>query len=226
MQLTEVSVLGVRSSVTVFRHRGTPLRFVLIPTIHIGRPEYYRRIAERLARCQLVVAEQYDGPSSTGLAYVTALRLSLQQQGGKLVHQDIDYQALGLPIVWPEGKLYRGRRQRLPLLGWLDLVMMVPFLTVTMAVGGRNWLLRRNLEINDDSEPRLRSSYLHRKLVEERDQLLVAAVSRIHEERSDQAVDVAIAYGAAHLPAVVQTLVGQLGYRPERGAEWLLAIEF
>jgi hypothetical protein len=99
MQLTEVSVMGVRSSVTVFRHRTAPLRFVVIPTIHLGRSEYYRRIAERLMRCQLVVAEQCDGPSSTGLAYVMALRVSLQRRGGQLVHQDIDYQALGVPTV-------------------------------------------------------------------------------------------------------------------------------
>jgi hypothetical protein len=226
MQLTEVSVLGVRSSVTVFRHRSTPMRFVVIPTIHIGLPEYYRRIAERLARCELVVAEQYDGPSSTGLAYVTALRLSLQQRGEKLVHQDIDYQALGVRTVWPDGELLAGRRKRLPLWGWLDLILMVPFLTITMAVGGRNWLLRRNFEVSDDSEPRMRSSFLHRVILEERDELLVDAVTRIHQERNGEAIDVAIAYGAAHMPAVVQSLVGRLGYRPERGAEWLLAIEF
>jgi dienelactone hydrolase len=37
---------------------------------------------------------------------------------------------------------------------------------------------------------------------------------------------VAVVYGAAHMPAVVQTLVGRLGYRPERGGEWLLAVDF
>ena len=226
MQLTEVSVLGVRSSVTVFRHGETPMRFVLIPTIHMGRPGYYQRITERLTRCQLVVAEQYDGPSSTGLAYVTALRLSLQRRGGKLVHQDIDYSALGVATVWPDGELLAGRRQRLPIWGWLDLLLMVPFLTVTMAVGGRNWLLRRNFEVSDDSEPRMRSSFLHRVMLDERDENLVAAVERIHTERNGEAIDVAIAYGAAHMPAVVQTLVARLGYRPDRGAEWLLAIDF
>jgi hypothetical protein len=225
MQLTEVSVLGVRSSVTVFRHRGTPLRFVIIPTIHMGRSEYYQRIAERLARCQLIVAEQYDGPSSTGLAYVIALRLSLQRRGGKLVHQDIDYAALGVPTVWPDGEILTGRRRRLPLLGWLDIVLLVPFLVITMAIGGRNWLWRRNFEISDDSEPRMRSSLLHRALLEDRDEDLVAAVTRIHEERNAHAIEVAVVYGAAHMPAVVRTL-DRLGYRPERGAEWLLAIDF
>jgi hypothetical protein len=106
------------------------------------------------------------------------------------------------------------------------LVLMVPLLTVAMAVGGRNWLLRRNFEVSDDSEPRMRSSFLHRVILEERDELLVAAVTRIHEERNGEAIDVAVAYGAAHMPAVVQTLVGRLGYRPIRGGEWLLAIDF
>lgn len=226
MQLTEVSVLGVRSSVTVFRHPRTPLRFVVIPTIHIGRPEYYRQIAERLATCHLVVAEQYDGPSSTGLAYVTALRLSLQRRYGTLVHQDIDYRALNVPVVWPDGKPLPGRRSRLPLVGWLDLILMVPFLTVAMAVGGRDWLLRRNFEISDDSQPRLRSSVMQRMLLQERDELLVNAITDIDRERGGQPIDVGVVYGAAHLPAVVQALVGRLGYRPERGGRWLVAMDF
>ncbi len=83
-----------------------------------------------------------------------------------------------------------------------------------------------NFEISDDSEPRMRSSFLHRALLEERDEHLVAAVTRIHEERDGQAISVGVAYGAAHLPAVVQTLVGRLGCRLERGGEWLLAIDF
>jgi hypothetical protein len=225
VQITEVSIVGVRSVVAVFKHRSTPLRFVILPTIHFGRPEYYRQMADRLARCQLVVAEQYDGPSSTGLAYVTALRLTLQRRDGTLVHQDIDYQALGVPTVWPEGELLPGRHRRLPWLGWLDLVLLVPLLTVSMAVGGRQWLLRRNFEINDNSEPRIfRSSFLNRAVLEERDVQLVDAVTSIHEERSGQAIEVAIVYGAAHMPAVIQTL-GRLGYRPQRGAEWLLAID-
>jgi hypothetical protein len=160
------------------------------------------------------------------LAYLTASRLSLQRRGGRLVHQDIDYHALGVPIVWPDGEFLPGRRRRLPLWGWLDLVLMVPFLTVAMAVGGRNWLLRRNYEVSDDSQPQMRSSFMQRAMHDDRDKLLVSTVSRIYEERNDQQIDVAIAYGAAHMPVVIQTLIGRLGYRPERGGEWILAIDF
>ncbi|GIE91210.1 hypothetical protein [Actinoplanes regularis] len=227
MQLTEVSMFGVRSSVITFAHRAAPLRFVLIPTIHIGRSDYYRQITRRLTGCHLVVAETYDGPSSTGLAYLTAMRLTLQRQAGELVHQDIDYRSLGVPTVWPDGDPQPRRRDRLPVTGWLDLLFLVPYLTVTMAVGGRNWLLRRNLEISDDSEPRFtRIAWINRVFLDDRDKLLVAELKRIHAERRDEPVEVAVVYGAAHMPAVVRALAGGLGYRPLRGGDWLTAIDF
>jgi hypothetical protein len=223
MQITEVSVLGVRSAVVVLRHRRTPLRFVLVPTVHMGLPEYYRRIAERISRSQLVVAESYDGPSSTGLAYLTAMRFTRQRHAGGLVHQDIDYARLGVPTRWPDGELLPGRRDRLPLLGWLDLLVLVPALTVSMAVSGRAWLLTRNLEINDDSEPRM--PLFNRTLLMERDRLLTADLVRLHEQRAGEDIEVAVVYGAAHMPAVVRTLA-PLGYRPLRAGDWLTAIPF
>ncbi|MBU2665376.1 hypothetical protein KOI35_17865 [Actinoplanes bogorensis] len=226
MQLTEVSVFGLRSVVLVLRHRESPLRFVLLPTVHLGRPDYYQQLARRLATCDLIVAEMYDGPSSTGLAYLTALRLTRQHRGGPLVHQNIDYRALGVPTVWPDGEVIPGRHRRMPLWGWLDLITMVPYLTVTMAIGGRDFLLRRNFEISDDSEPRLRPAILHRMLLEERDHLLLATLTGIHHERRHEHIDVAVIYGAAHLPAVVRLLAGRLGYRPQRGGEWLVVIDF
>jgi hypothetical protein len=224
MQFTEVSVLGVRSAVVVLRHRRTPLRFVLVPTIHMGRPEYYQQIAQRIGRSQLIVAEIYDGPSSTGLAYVTAMRLTRQRDRRGLVHQNIDYAALDVPTVWPDGGVLRGRHHRMPVLGWLDLALLVPVLTVAMAVGGRAWLLQRNLEVNDDTEVRL--PLLNRMLMVERDELLVAALTRIHEERAGEDVEVAVVFGAAHMPAVVRALGGGFGYRALRGGDWLTAIPF
>ncbi|MFB9333347.1 hypothetical protein [Actinoplanes octamycinicus] len=200
---------------------------MLVPTVHIGRPDYYRQIARRLVQCRLIVAETYDGPSSTGLAYVTAMRLTLQPQARDLVHQDIDYRSLGVPTVWPDGHPSPGRRDRLPVSGWADLAFLVPYLTVTMAVGGRNWLLRRNFEVSDDSDLRLaRIGWLNRMFLDDRDKLLVAELERIHAEHRDEPGEVAVVYGAAHMPAVVQALAGRLGYRPLRGGDWLTAIDF
>jgi hypothetical protein len=225
VQITEVSVVGVRTSVLVFERTGSPLRFVLMPTFHIGRPDYYRQLAERLARCDLIVAEGDDRPSSTGLAYAIALRISWQRRGASLVHQDIDYQALGVPIIWPDDLPSRGRRG-LGWLGWLDIVVLVPLLAFIMAIGGRHWLFRQNFELSDDSVPRLRWSFLTKLFLVARDRKLVAAVTKIHEERGGERIDVGIIFGAGHFPAVVRALTGRLGYRPQRGGEWLVAIDF
>jgi hypothetical protein len=228
MQLTEVSIIGIRTSVTVFRRHAGGLKFVVIPVIHIGRPDYYQAVAERLRPCHAVVAEQYDGPSSTGLAYVTALRLARQRIGRDLVHQDIDYASLGVPVIFPDGDLGLdvGPDRRMPAAGWADVALFTPALALDMALDGPEWLAGRPLGIDDDSEPEFRSRFLHRKILAERDELLLGVLREIHGEFADEDIEVAVVYGAAHMPAVVRELTGPLGYRPRPGARWLTAVDF
>ena len=71
--------MGFRTSVTVFRRPAGGLRWVIIPTIHMGHADYYWAIWQRLRSCQAVVAEIWDGPSSTGMAYANAMRLAGRQ---------------------------------------------------------------------------------------------------------------------------------------------------
>jgi len=78
--------------------------------------------------------------------------------------------------------------------------VLVPFLVLTMAAGGRTWLLRQNFEVSDSSEPRLRWSLMSKALIEERDQYLVKALTKIDKERRNEAIDVGVVYGAAHFP--------------------------
>jgi hypothetical protein len=228
VQVTEVSVVGVRCAVIALKRADTPLRFLLFPMVHVGRPDYYADVATRLRRCDLIVAEGYDGPSSTGRAYVTAMRLTGRRAASPLVHQDIDYAAAGVPVVWPEGLDPDERRHtRMPFTGWLDMAVMVPVLSTTMLVGGRDWLLRRRFEVDDDTDVRAsRCAWLDRKIVEERDDQLVQALAQLHETRSTEDITVGIVYGAAHMPAVVRAMSNRYGYRPRRGGEWLTAIEF
>lgn len=194
--------------------------------IHCAQATFYRQVADRLRGCHLIVAEGYDGPSSVGLAYAVALRVTRQRSAARLVHQDIDYEALGVPVVWPDNVLpSESHWRQLPVVGWLDVALLVPALTVMMAVGGRNWLLRRNLEVNDDTEPRPFLSFLQKVIVDDRDRDLLAALARIYETRADEPIDVAVVYGAAHMPAVVNGLRDRFGYRTQRGADWLTAID-
>ncbi|MFE3188257.1 hypothetical protein ACFXHA_04560 [Nocardia sp. NPDC059240] len=224
MQITEYSVFGLRSAIIELRARGKPLTFRLFPMIHIGKPEFYREVGERLRECDLVVAEGWDMPSSTGMAIMLAMRLTFQRAAWQLVHQDIDYEALGIPTLWPDAQSSHSRRERLDLLSFLDLVLMIPFYVVVMALGGRGWLLRNRFEINDNSEIRMRSRRMTEFAIHDRDADLVSTLSQVYEERHDRREIVAVVYGAAHMPAVINALNARFGYRAV-GAEWMTVFD-
>jgi hypothetical protein len=111
MQIVEVSVLGVRSSVLRLTRHDSPLRFEIYPMVHVGEPAFYTAVAERLRRCDLIVAEGVGGvetpegrvssrPGVFGSIAVSALTASYTlpawfQRSG-LVQQDIRYATLGV----------------------------------------------------------------------------------------------------------------------------------
>jgi hypothetical protein len=224
MQLIEVSIIGVRSAAIQLRHRTEPLTVLLFPMIHMGRPAFYRDVARRLRQCDVVVAEGLDRPSSTGYAYVLAARLTLQYGARQLGTQDIDYETLGIPVIWPDTRRgCQGRRDGLGFLGWLDVVLLTPVLMVAMLLGGRNRLLRLPLEVNDNSEFRL--PILDSVLRVSRDEDLLAALDQVLDEWRGRAATIAVVYGAAHMTAVVPHLTERHGFRPRRG-EWLDVISF
>lgn len=53
----------------------------------------------------------------------------------------------------------------------------------------------------------------------ERDDRLLAALGHLHQERGGEDIEVAVVYGAGHVPAIVRGL-NRSGYRP-RSADWL-----
>ncbi|MEV7228195.1 hypothetical protein AB0M79_14395 [Polymorphospora sp. NPDC051019] len=61
MQIIEVGMLGVRASVLRLTRRDTPLRFDVFPMVHIGEPAFYTAVADRLRRCDLILAESVGG---------------------------------------------------------------------------------------------------------------------------------------------------------------------
>ena len=223
MQLTEMSVLGFRTSVTVFRRPAGGLRWVIIPTIHMGHADYYWAIWQRLRSCQAVIAEIWDGPSSTGMAYANAMRLTRQRASRDLVPQDIDYGALGVPIIFPDEHLAPNAEpdRRMPREQRLAATVMTPVLALHMALtGDDDWLGNVSLDIHDHTEfARTRSDI-------EREDLLLGVLREIDGEFATEDMEVAVVFGAAHMPTVVRELTGKLGYRVVRGSEWLTAIDY
>jgi hypothetical protein len=223
MQLTEMSVMGLRTSVTVFRRPAGGLRWVIIPTIHMGHADYYWSIWQRLRSCQAVVAEIWDGPSSTGMAYANAMRLARQRASRDLVPQDIDYGALGVPVIFPDDYLAPNADpgRRMSRQERLTATVMTPILALHMAVtGDGDWLGNVPLDIHDNTEVHLDA------LNREREDRLLDVLREIDGEFAAEDMEVAVVFGALHMPTVVRELTGKLAYRVMRGSQWLTAIDY
>ena len=230
VQFIEVTGLaGVRSAVIGFTRPGTALTFVLFPMVHLGEPAFYREVAERLRRgCDLVVAEGV-GEGSPG---ADALVASYQRLDGHerlgLVVQDIDFEALGRPVVCPDmsGAQFQEGFRRLPLKERAMVATVVPAVTAGMRLlGTRRWLAR-HLAVEDlmsegeeavaDFWPGLDDLVLRR-----RDRLLAKALTDFDRGYAGRTgpFTIAVVYGAGHMRAASETLTG-LGYHAAE-AEWI-----
>jgi hypothetical protein len=232
MQLVEVSSFGMRAAVVTLRRSQTPLRFVLFPMVHLGTPDYYRQVAARLRDCQLVVAEGIRGRSAAAAALTMAYRLLGQRRRLGLVVQDLGLQDLEVPVVGPDmsGVEFDTRWRGLPLRLRLQVLYLVPvYATGMLLFGSRRFLARALGSLDDLPGPGQavpeRFEALDRLVVDDRDRLLVRALDSIHQQRRHQEVEVAVVYGAGHMPAVVQHLSARLGYRAA-SAEWFTVFEF
>ncbi|WP_431901370.1 hypothetical protein [Nonomuraea sp. bgisy101] len=211
MQFIETSIIGVRSAVLTFRRPGSPMRFLLIPMVHVAEQAFYDQVAERLRGCDLIVAE--------GEPYADLLlhrRISRIRVDG-LVHQlvGLDVESLGVPLLWPDRDDDRGR--------WFSLVMdaltAVPdwLTTIRFPSGG--------IDVTDltghDGWAGGRAKQVWRKLMlHERDKRLLDLLTRIHEERGEEPITVGVPWGAAHMMAVAGCLFSEFGYRVV-AAEWV-----
>jgi hypothetical protein len=246
VQIIEVSVTGVRSAVLPLRRRESPLRFVVYPMVHIAEPRFYRAVAERLRGHDLIVAEgiAHDladgsaqvGPATAALAGLAALTATYQLPAwvgrAGLVEQDIDFDRLGVPVVYPDltSKQFAAGWQGVPAWQRALAVTMAPLEALDSALFGSRRALARNLEETDERwRDRLVDAgslpELEALLLDDRDRLLMAAVDQIHRERHDEDITVAVVYGAAHVAPLVHGLRALHGYRV-RAAEWLTVFDF
>jgi hypothetical protein len=216
MQLTDMGAAGFRTSVSVLRRPSGGLRWVIIPTIHMGHPDYYWAIWQRLRSCQAVIAEIWDGPSSTGLTYANAMRLARQRAARDLVPQDIDYGALGVPIIFPDDFLApeaRGDR-RITREERLASMVTAPLLALQMVVEGHDFpVLHDHTEVERDDGDIMRED------------LLLGVMHQIDGEFAAEDMEVAVVFGALHMPTVVRDLTGR-GYQLLGGTQWLTAIDY
>ncbi|MEU4692319.1 hypothetical protein [Actinoplanes sp. NPDC023714] len=231
MQIIEVTDLGVRSAVIRLRCKDSALQFVLYPMIHMAKPAFYAAVTSRLKHADVIVIEGVGGGRRRNSVLTSALTLSYTalrfNRKAQLVEQDIDYGALGVPVVHPDvsHEEFATGWRRVPLAHRLMMWCALPVVVVARLFGGTKMIWSRSMEQNDlpsvEAEQAAEwSPQLEAAFGGDRDDRLLEALYRLHEERGGEPIEVAVVYGAAHVPAVVYGLMRRYGYRP-RSADWL-----
>jgi len=252
VQIIESTDYAVRTAVLRLHHRGTPLEFLLYPMLHVGKPEFYQEITERLSHADVIVAEGIGAAESRdrdkdrdkadptepesepenfsiAAAILTSgyRALTKDDQLG-LVEQDIDYEALGIPIIYPDfsPKQFDQRFSTISLWERGKIFAQIGSLVAIQRLLGSG-LLRFQLEhATMDDLPSLGEIFapdavenLNRVLIRERDKPLTRALDALYAERGTEPITVAVVYGAMHMRAVLKHL-RPLGFRVVAG-EWV-----
>lgn len=227
MQLIEVSMTGVRSAVITLRAPGRPQRILLFPMLHLGAPAFYAEVTARLDRCAVVLAEGITEGSLITRALTISYRLPGRRRRLGLVQQRIDYSRLAAEVITPDmtgGQLRAGWRA-VPLATRAALLLLAPVVGAGLWLLGTRRMLARHAAAADlpdagDALLRDHSPALLDLLLDQRDALLATALDQVLAQHPEEAIDIAVVYGAAHLPAVTRYLLARHGFRP-RAAEWL-----
>ncbi|MEV0156278.1 hypothetical protein AB0H57_21470 [Micromonospora sp. NPDC050686] len=232
MQIIEHSIIGTRSAVLRLRRPGSQLQFVLFPMLHVASPEFYAAVAQRLRRCDLLVVEGVSGRSVIMWAITLTYRVMPANKRSGLVVDNIPYRSLGVELINPDvttTEFAEGWRA-MPLRYRLFMWCLIPIVAIAQFFGGTRWLLSPEVEVNDlpSAKDEMYSDdefveHFERTFGGERDERLLATLSELIRTRSSERIDVAVVYGAGHVPAIVRGLADRHGYRP-RGAEWLTVL--
>jgi len=221
MQYIESSVIGVRSAVITLKRRTTPLRFVLFPMVHVAEPAFYATVEARAGKCDLIVAEGMPSGYAPAQEWMSKIRLDhlVDQMTG------LDLERTGVPVQWEEAPPSPARSGREQAVGALtDAAAAV----VLRALGRYGSPLGSpsldQADEHDDRWDRRAAGRLERivqdRVLDARDSVLVRALGAIHRERYTEQANIAVVYGAAHVPAVVDYLTETFKYYVEK-AEWL-----
>ncbi|HET6214891.1 MAG TPA: hypothetical protein VFE14_18630 [Micromonosporaceae bacterium] len=235
MQIIEVTDLAVRSAVIRLRRKQSPLQFVLYPMIHMARPAFYAAVTSRLKRADVIVAEGVGRGERGRSVLISALTLSYRvlrfNRRARLVRQDIDYASFGVEVLCPDVSRdeFVAGWKRAPLAHRLTMWCVLPVIVIARLFGGTRAIWTRSTEQYDlpspeDEEAAEQFPEMEAAIDGDRDGRLLAALCRIHEQRGDEDIEVAVVYGAAHIPAVVHGLMDRYGYRA-RSADWLTVVD-
>jgi hypothetical protein len=224
VDIIEVGAMGVRSVVLELRRKGTPCRFTIYPMLHVAEASFYREVAARLAGHDLIVEEGMVGPSRTASFLTHVQRSKTLQLRLGLQAQPRDLCDVGVPVLRPDmtGPEFERRWRGVGVGERAMWYTAAPAVGLYFRLFVTRTQLANNLRLDSDTlaieEPT--GLELHEIIGDQRDVLLCEALTRIHTERCNEDINVAVVYGAGHVAPLVKHLRARHGYVP-RGGEWL-----
>jgi hypothetical protein len=235
VQIVEVTDFGVRAAAIRLQRRHTPMRIVVYAMIHMAAPAFYAEVARRLGRADVIVVEGVGGGERRRSPLISALTLSYRvmrfNRRLRLVEQDIDYAAFGVPVVCPDvtADQFTTGWRRVPPAERVLMWCLLPVVIVVRLFGGTRMLWNLEMERNDlpssmDEDIADRHPELTDVFGGLRDDRLLDALSRLYEERGNEEIEVAVVYGAAHVPAIVHGMLARHDFRPRSG-DWLTVVD-
>ena len=207
------------------------LTWLLFPMIHIGPAEYFAEVERRMNRCDLVLAEGIDSriASALTMAYRAADGSQLQ---GTVAQPRYKPGPSGPEVVNADMSAAEFDE------GWRQLPLPVRFGVPLLAPLYGLWLryiadpdeFHRNLETYDlpsrrDIETESAFPAFFDLLIHRRDAHLLDEIDAVQRRHEGDDLTIGIAYGARHMPAVVNHLTDKLGYIAA-SAEWITVFDY
>jgi hypothetical protein len=157
-------------------------------------------------------------------------RLRLDHQVDQL--NALDLESLGVPIIWESGdtrsadERASARERRSTRDKFLSTAADSAAALALRALGRygdpRDHPGLEQVDMHDRWEPEGGlDGFLERKILVERDQKLVKTLGKIHRERYQEPITIAVVWGAGHMTAVVDALKADFRY-VVRHAEWIM----
>jgi hypothetical protein len=224
VQLIDDGELGVRSAVMTLERRGSSVRFITIPMLHLGSPTFYATVGRLINESDVVVIEGVSGRKAKLITL--AYRFGGRWRRGDLVLQSdaLRRSDITAAIIHPDitGDGFDDAWKRLSWWSrasfWAALVAFLPW----MLLIGPERLVRGRLALEDlptrsETENPLEIDDV---FMTARDALLCAELTRLVETDPGRPTTVAICWGAQHMRAVMRTLIRDQRYRVSDAA-WL-----
>jgi hypothetical protein len=229
VQIVEANDYSVRVAELRLTRRASPMRFVLYPMLHVGSPAFYRDVTDRLRAVDLIVAEGISGPTRAGDQLTASYRMMAADESLGLAVQHLDVDDLGVRVIRPDpsGAHFDTRWETVPRWQRGATRALGSSFTAAQRLFGSRFLQQGLSRMSFDDLPSQTEILerdplpdVSRVVTDERDALLVSALDELHDQRSQEAITVAVVYGAMHMRAVVNEFSAPHGY-VVRGGDWL-----